>query len=1106
MNLAFHASAGTGKTYQVTHLYLSMVLASARDIVDAAGTAVCLHAPGPEGAVDPRRILLMTFTENAAAELRERLTAECLRRWHEAVLAVRPEMVETTARILRRIEHAPIGTIHGFCSSLLRESSLEIGRSPSFVIWDEETTAETLDQISWDVLLERLDPASASYDPDLESFCAGMRATRRAAAQGVVSLAQGLLRRAASLDRSLGDLPDRLPPARPAPWREIASHREALRQGAGRSPAVADFLRLVEETALPDDDPAPMELLCSRTCRKFMGSSSKKAAGAQDALHRALYAAARPAMAAFCRYAAHLESRFEEEKRRQDALDFDDLISFAVRYLRARGGAPPLFDAVIVDEAQDTSRAQYDLIHSLWDAGRTALTVCGDPKQSIYAWRNADPDILPNLEREIREREPARIVPLTVSRRSQSGILDWINELGPEWYGGTYPERDALRPLGNEEGLSAGCVEWLEQDWPPEETPDASTRAFREMEAVARRIRLLVDRASEAAADWQPALRYSEADGCFVPLEKAEPFRYRDILILLRSASKQKTLEHELNRLGIPYALGGRGSGLFSRQEIKDVHLFLQAVMDPEDVLALVGVLRSPLAGLSDEDLVRMGLPGTGSWTAADIREKALQSPDLFEADGPRASARRAIEQIDRTRALLARLPLSAAVRRMIREEGLDAIVAGGARGAQALANLRKLIDWIRAEERGPRVLPADVIRRLADCMDDPPPVPEAPLNDPKSDVVTIMTIHGSKGLTMPVVMLPDLAACDPPDTSWTLLREEEDGGLRFGMKMRSAEGLDVKSPSFDDLRAEEKKIRDREELNLLYVAMTRARDLLVMSGAHGKRVSARYKNLAAVAARRGDLVRRRLYSELEQIDGQARGPERGRGAPSVDSLQAAAAAARYRMPAPRTLRLPATRLIATDPAGFAGEERGVLDVEAALFGAVGHRTLEILARGEADRVEDAWKAACAEEAPMPLPPEWRDVLLQAADAARRETANAVWRAFEIPFCLKLPGDRPDVFLDGVADAAWIDPAAVLHVLDYKFTHRSAAACATIYGPQVQAYGEALRALHPQAVGESLTLLLIRPGGMERVEMAPLPDRPAQLRRLAIAAESSSNP
>lgn len=1187
MNIIFHASAGTGKTYQVTNLYVSLVLGLPYAAEDAEGRKIALRKGKDAAAVDPRRILLMTFTDNAAAELRTRVTQLVLKARYEAESGGDADALERCVHALRALPSAPICTIHSFCAGYLRERALEAGLAPGFSVLDPSDANDLLDEAARAELIARLNPGAGSpdaptYDADFAAFCHSARVFGGEHASGVVDVAQVLLRQAASRGVDLEEAEALLPPpvqtVRVEDFLEVLEAmkrvRSERRDGLPKTAAgvfqtleknLRDFPSLGKNAGGADNLPALLDALSNAGRLSFSGKGLKELSDRLKNLiekgqQAELYRQHCDRIRAFARYAAAVARAYAARKRQLGVLDFDDLLTVTRDLLHRAGGDrhPAMdFDYIILDEAQDTSRVQCEIIEALWRPETNRLVICGDTKQSIYAWRNADPKVMPDLEDRIQATKKGRRVALRASYRSKDLILDFVNLLFARVYAEAYTGDERLIPAPRKNAVvrpegERPCVELLQAPWeraaaenaPDDEEagedaeapeiPGIEERVRQEMTAVAERLQLLV----QGPEAWQPVFRFSDGEQ-FEKTGRDNAYRYADVLILLRRTSQQQVLEHVLRQYQIPYRIGGRGKGLFARPEVKDVLLLLKAVTHPFDTIALIGFLRSPWAGLSDESILRLGLQGDGF--DEGVFRRNVRSPDgenlladLFDGD-QRARLGRARRMIERCRAHADTRLASEIVRDAIRETGYDAVLAGTFRGGQRLANLRKLIDWLRRTERGGTVLLADVVRLLEEYADDPPEIPEASLLDPEQNAVTIMTVHGAKGLTARVVFVPEICARPSGATPWTMLSEGGDQPL-LEVKAEDLGRRKLLTPGFEEALKAAKDVREAESRNVFYVAMTRARDLVVLSGPCGSRKAAEWKEevnrLVAEQPEAPELVRVIGYDELHAACGPA--PQRaGAGAEAdIPPAEAFEKISRLHAPPPppaRVLRFPATTLSAfhADPETFPGsalpaagpvalgpvrppdeaeasgaDAPAIEDTDAsgaaALFGTTGHAVLEELAslswRGDLE----ALTRAAAEEFGLPAD-RVPDLAKRLADAAKQVagiagkagTVEAEW-----PFAMALGGGDTAVIVDGTMDLLFETPEG-WHIVDYKFTDDPPDRLVAKYGLQLNLYRLALlRRLGSSKKPIRTALLAVSGSGAQRIEVPP----DANTERIAVEA------
>ncbi len=1026
MNIVYNASAGTGKTYQVTQLYEKLVL---------------------EDGIDPREILLMTFTENAAAELRMRVAHRLLKARRNAEVAGHDERMERAILASSRLASAPTGTIHSYCTRLLREHALEAGLSPGFTVLVGDERDELLNQICRDELLQGLES-----DPDFKAFCAGAHIIGSGTGFGtsITETLPNLIAQAGSLGISLENAESLLPDPEPGASRIDFEHIcNRITDLPKITPAVQTALDLMRQALNETNDvEALVERLEQLGIKKF-GRGAKEISDDFWMLKESVTDARRyrerfPAAKAFARYVQKVAQRFQQCKHEMNAVDFDDQLRMAALLLQT-GKARPGFRYVIVDEVQDTSRIQCNLIQAL-QGEETNLVICGDKKQSIYTWRGADPQVMPDLEKAILD-SGGKPEHLQTSYRSKAPIIDVVNKLFAAVYGGdVYSANDYLQPnAGFATEDEKPCIEFLAPD--DDEDRSKQEKVAEEMEALANRIRLL----TEDAPEWKPGYRYA-LDG-FQPANDANRYRYSDILILLRRTSHQSVLEQALRHADIPYTLGGKGRGLFTRQETRDVSLFLNVLYNPKDAYSLIGFLRSPWIGLSDEEIAELAWYD-GGFSVDHLMARYSDKTDL----------------IDRYRGMLGTKLASELVRMLIDETGYDALLAGLPRGIQRLANLRKVLDWLREAERGAHTTPATVARKLAEQIANPPQIPEAALLDPAQNAVTIMTVHGAKGLTKRVVFVPDLSFSDNADRSFAQVFYDQQKAPVLGLRITAPDRSSVKSPGFDAASKRATAVRTHELNNLFYVAMTRARDLVVTSASVGQRPAGWYRQMEPLI---GTDIPAIPYSTLSSATDRkpqmanTKRPSASRLASALESIN--------RPPAQPTLqRMPATRLAKEqDEIEIDHEEPEIPVFQAgptsAALGSLGHAVLEQLALNNWQGSVGNWMEILRKEFSIGKPEAASMVnrIEQARELMVSLTSEMTSIRPEFPFVLH--GD--DKIIDGTIDLL-CQSTHGFAIFDYKFTEASETELVEQYRTQMEIYRLAAEKCFPYA-GEARTELIV---------------------------------
>ncbi len=518
--------------------------------------------------------------------------------------------------------------------------------------------------------------------------------------------------------------------------------------------------------------------------------------------------------------AAH--SGYTRAKTKRAALDYGDLMRRLRDALRdqtaLRREWKQRYDAVLVDEFQDTNRVQRDLLYLLRERrdiehplapGQsltaaelepTGLLVVGDAKQSIYAFRGADVAVFLETEREVLAAGGERL-DLTESHRALGSMLDAINPVTAALLGGSGgrleglydPERDALRARPGEETRDPRVELLLVADGRAEDQRRA------EAEAIARRIAAL-----SRAADLPPGWRAPRMD---------------DVAILVPTWSHLEPIKRALQARGIPYALRG-GPGFWDRREVDDLLTLLRFVADPSDRLALASLLRGPLVGLSDAGLANLFSRASGLEEILDPSPSlraALAPEDLTRLDEARTSLRRMVR-------FGPTLGPAGLLRQALAERHFAAVMAQLPFGAQRVANVDKLLGLAAAaEQRGGEGSDLPGFVRWVDRMR------AASQRESEADVeevhgsVQVLSIHAAKGLEWPVVFVAQTARRPPARTERVLL----DGERRFVVMP----GGEESSERFKALRKEAHATEEDDARRMLYVALTRARDLLVVSG-----------------------------------------------------------------------------------------------------------------------------------------------------------------------------------------------------------------------------------------------------------------------------------
>lgn len=568
----------------------------------------------------------------------------------------------------------------------------------------------------------------------------------------------------------------------------------------------------------------------------------------------------RDACLVFAAFLAHVEG-FKKSRRQIDFVDAEWNVLRLLRdeetaaFLQARLDAR--YSHVLLDEFQDTNPLQWQILlawlEAYSDASRPVIFLVGDPKQSIYRFRRAEPRLF-SVAADFLVREFGAVrCEQDATRRNAQPVIDVVNALFldvPEFepfreqasFAGSLPGRVELLPLcGRFDEEEAPARESLRDPLIEADIEAQDLRLVQEAECLAAKINAMVGvwQIEERGVDGQPQQR---------------AVRFGDIMLLVRTRTNLACYERALSGAQIPFDAGSRG-GLLAALEVRDIVALLEFMVTPMANLKLAQTLRSPVFACSDEELVQLAARLEPSWwqrLEAMVREGGA-SPRLVRAAGLLGEWLQAAD----------RLPAHDLLDRIFHQGEVIAryrLAVPNAAVASVEANLRALLLLALDLDGGrypslPRFI--DELRDLrgADTNDAPDEgVIEA--HNVDAGRVRILTIHGAKGLEAPIVWLLGANATPRPSDPWDVLVDwpPEDASPRhfsfFGLKEdRGA----ARQPLFDA----EAAAAQREELNLLYVAITRARQVFIASGVENSKD-------------RGETPYRRLEAALKKLGGGA--------------------------------------------------------------------------------------------------------------------------------------------------------------------------------------------------------------------------------------------
>lgn len=820
------AGAGSGKTFTLMQR-----------------VAFAFLNPELSGVENLDQIMAITFTEKAAAEIKARVKK-----------ALRQEGMNHLAL---EVDGAWISTIHSMCARILRAHALELGIDPAFEVMPESDYQVLLEQAINDVL----EPDNEVLGPRSYQALFNMFPVRSKGGYGdsVASLVSKVLGSAAGQSNDFDDFVLGPQPAAPLeiakqallayesalPRIQMAKQsktQEAQLTGTEQSIEALQAFMLGEGWTGVDTragGPAPTYADALRVldgCVNLGGNygSSEDKEVIKAAKQDVLFAANELFMGLGCEPFSQLmelsraaRMRFDQLKRDRGVLDNNDLLQMALVALRDHPEIAQRyanqFKLVMVDEFQDTSQLQIDMIRYLAGENLRHLCTVGDSQQSIYRFRGADVHVYDQHKKEMVEDAGAQFIELDRNFRSHADVLQFVECIfsQPTVFGeGFLHLDDHGEDRANQHWLGKGPrIDVCMVSYPSKGVGiDGAKKA--EARAIAKRFKLLKEQGHQA----------------------------KDMAVLLGTMSRAQVYAQALREEGFECVVTG-GSGFGGIPEVRVVSRVAQALASPSNTEALFEVLSGDLFGVSSDDLLLLGTQiddATGSYRRCDLND-GFAHVDFDQASAPLRLASRVLRD---ARHLVGSIPLADAVQRVVVESGwLTRLQEGGAMGIATAANVEKAIRLIRAIEEQSALGPVRVAEEFASQLDGSLKEKPGSLVGEESDMVQIMTIHASKGLEFPIVAVAEFAG-----KTWkagSLLSHSRVGktylSLMGNVKTTSKSAADKRKEykpelgcSVEDVmpayaqRLKYEQAQKQEELEedrrKFYVALTRAREALVVA------------------------------------------------------------------------------------------------------------------------------------------------------------------------------------------------------------------------------------------------------------------------------------
>lgn len=785
-SLCVSACAGSGKTRVLVERYARLVL--------------------KEG-VQPDRILAITFSDQATHNMRRRL----LERFRQEDCPIR----------IRQLEGACIATIHSFGKTILKEYPLEAGISPDARVMDEGEAHMLKEKTMRDVLAtineEELD-LLANY---------GYHVTSEA-----VEKVHGMLRTFGIDPVHYSTAPVDLSSARDICAALIDITRELLRHAPSdkrvfKKDKIARLDELLqhlmhEQGDVFKDDDLVFYLLAQKEITTTSPAHAELFATFGRYIDRyiGLYVSGKngPVKTCFCRLITRFAAVYRDVKQERKVLDFDDLLCTVAELLCDEGPVATAvrarlrgqYDHILVDEYQDTNTLQARIIDAL--AHEDNLFLVGDVRQSIYGFRGADVTVMQGKQKAFKKEKPKDVIALGMTHRTVPSIVAFINGLftSIEELNGT----DDFKAMTSSvtEQTDRTTVEILTTPYSKEQDENVDVARIKEGTFLARRIREMIDN-KFMIRDEQDELR---------------SVKYSDIGILFRSMTNVEIFERCLRAEDVKYYVMKRGE-FYNAEEIIDIVTMLTVLERPYDDIAFAAIIRSPLCGLTNDGLYWIGQHGRDKKDMPFCNKvRAYRSiKELSNTDAVRIE--RFLQFYDTMRARKDHVALEILTRDVLELSEYEFKVMLLPEGERKYANIEKFKEVVKEYDISENGTLADFLNYLTAVKRLEVKEQEASLEAETSDTVKIMSVHKAKGLEFPVLCVADMGS----------VRNRYKEG-KFTFTPQNGLGISAYIPQADDFLDDHcsilnKQYRARadqeEDMRVMYVALTRARDHLILSG-----------------------------------------------------------------------------------------------------------------------------------------------------------------------------------------------------------------------------------------------------------------------------------
>lgn len=772
-NVAVNAGAGTGKTKVLTERFIEI-----------------LEKGKLEKDKEVESIVAITFTKKASQEMVDRIRKEIRNKFEEE-----PKW----RKYYRDMEKSNISTIHSFCAKMLRENSIEARIDPLFEVLEDHTSVKLLKESIMEVLAKGLEENNEVYRMvrvfrrnNLDSLVNDFYKIYniiRTVGLSFVEAKEKSLEYINGLKIEEDDLViikdtfiylmdklsknSKIYKLREDPIWISFYNGDYSEEGL---PEILSYLYKNLSTSAKEVD--KINLLTLALEKTMLGSEVSNIWIYNTILDLLI----------------NIDESYSLKKRQIRSLDYDDLQIMILNLLdnkSIRSKYQDKYKYIMIDEFQDTNELQKNIFYKLAtvnsELDKANLFVVGDPKQSIYGFRGADIDVFYDVIDDIKQISKEETITLEKNYRTVGTVLNFINNIFSKLMLSEYNSLSGFHKSNNQ--IDVEVLENLELEVPDGQSQSEYYRKY-ESELIAKRIKELV---------------------------LSGEFKYGDFAILFRATTRNHIYEESLKNFGIPYYNSG-GKRYFVQQEILDLINALKSISNPLDTIATIGFLRSPMIGLTDSSIYWI-LRQRDS-TVYNSMVNSMNDSDLDDSD--KGKIKETINLFEELYQIRDFYGLSRLVDELISRTYFIESLLLKQGGKQSIANVYKFKGIVKDYEKSNRATIEDFIDYLEEARDRDES--QGKIESENADVVKILTIHKSKGLQFPVVIIPEMSTGGRGSQPNILFNKDIGIGVQ----------LDSSSALYDSIKKNLDKKDKEERERILYVAMTRAEKMLIL-GNQGK-------------------------------------------------------------------------------------------------------------------------------------------------------------------------------------------------------------------------------------------------------------------------------